>query len=83
MNNIQNIPDYSALIPYKIMDIVKLVMENKNTEFSDAISYLYQTQLYEFLSNEQTKLWHLSTHKLFELLEDEKQTNQFQFPDFV
>lgn len=79
----QNIPDYSALIPYKIIGIVKLIMENKETDFPNAISYLYKTQLYEFLSDEQTKLWHLSPHKLFDLMEDEKRTNKFEFPDFV
>jgi len=75
--------NYAALIPYLIIDIVRLIIENKNLDFLSAVSYLYKTQLYEFLSNEQTKLWHLSSYKLFDLLEGEKTTQKFEFPDFV
>lgn len=83
MDNIQNIPDYAALTPYKIFGVVELVMEKENIEFAEAVSYVYLSKLYENLSNEQTKLWHLSPHKLFDLLEEEKLTKKFQFPDFV
>jgi hypothetical protein len=35
------------------------------------------------LTNETTKLWHLSDEQLFDLLENEKKTSNFVFPDFV
>ncbi|MBN2663219.1 MAG: hypothetical protein JXR68_06185 [Bacteroidales bacterium] len=81
--NKENTTNYTALIPFLIIDIVRLIIENKNMDFFSAVSYLYKTQLYEFLSNEQTKLWHLSSYKLFDLLEREKTTQKFEFPDFV
>ena len=48
-----------------------------------AIDYLYSSELYEYLSNEETKFWHFSPSKLFDLLEEEKQNNFFEIPDFV
>ncbi len=76
-------PDYTSIIPYKINMIVSLIIDYKKLIFEDAINYLYQSKLYEYLGNEKTKLWHLSPNKLFELLENEKQNNKFEFPDFV
>jgi hypothetical protein len=52
-------------------------------QFMDALPYLYATELYAALTNEQTKLWHLSTEKLYEMLKNEKLNNKLEYPDFV
>ena len=75
--------DYNAIIPYKIKDLIFLIMENKQKGFLDAIDYLYNSDLYEYLNNEETKFWHFSHFKLFDLLEEEKQNSFFEIPDFV
>ena len=75
--------DYSAIIPYKIKDIILLIMENKEKKFLEAMDYLYNSKLYEYLSNEESKFWHFSQFKLFDLLEEEKQNTFFELPDFV
>ncbi|MDF1548415.1 MAG: hypothetical protein P1P88_11380 [Bacteroidales bacterium] len=77
------IPDFSVIIPYKINGIVSLIRQRKNFPFVDAVGYLYNAELYRNLSDETSKLWHLSPHKLFDLLEDEYENGKFQFPDFV
>lgn len=74
---------YESVIPYKIMSIVSLTIETKQFDFSDALKYVYTTRLYELLANEETKLWHLSPKKLFEILENEKKNNTLELPDFV
>lgn len=76
-------PDYSAIIPYKVKDVIALIMENKKMKFVEAIGYLYASQLYDFLSKEETKIWHLSNYKLFDILEEEKLTNKLELPDLV
>ncbi len=76
-------PDYSSIIPYKVISIIELIINNKKLTFYDSIKYLYKSQMYNYLCNEETKLWHLSPLKLFDLLEQEKLTNIFQFPDFI
>ena len=75
--------NYKAIIPYRIIGIIQLILENKQKVFLDAIVYLYNSKLYEYLSNEETKFWHFSHSKLFDLLEEEKQNNFFEIPDFV
>lgn len=75
--------NYTTIITYKIKDIVSLIIINKKMSFIDTLEYLYKSSLYENLSNEKTKLWHLSSLKLFHILENEKKTNILQLPDFV
>ncbi len=74
---------FESIIPLKVQDLVSLIIELKHFEFREALPYLYQSKVYEALSNEETKLWHLSTQKIFEMLEVEKQTNELIYPDFV
>lgn len=74
---------FKPIIPLKIQDLTSLIIERKQIEFQKAIQYLYSSKLYEALSNEETKLWHLSIEKLFDMLENEKRTRKIIFPDFV
>ena len=74
---------FRPIIPLKIQDLTSLIIERKQIEFQKAIQYLYSSKLYEALSNEETKLWHLSIEKLFDMLENEKRTHKIIFPDFV
>jgi hypothetical protein len=79
MNNI----DYKSIIPYKVMDVVYYLMTKNNFGFREALGYLYDSKLYSFLSKEETKLWHLSAYKLFDILIEEKESGNFILPDFV
>lgn len=74
---------FNAIFPLKIQSLISLIMENKSLNFDDALDFLYQSKLYTVLSDEETKLWHLSSEKLFEILEIEKKTKKIVFPDFV
>ena len=75
--------DFKPIIPFKIQDLTSLIIERKQIEFQKALQYLYSSKLYEALSNEETKLWHLSIEKLFDMLENEKRTRKIIFPDIV
>jgi hypothetical protein len=44
---------------------------------------LYESKLYEKLADEKTKLWHLSSEKLLEILLLEKRTGELIYPDYV
>lgn len=78
-----NRSEFEAIIPFKIQDIVSLIVDNKKLSFHNAVQYLYDSKLYDALSVEETKLWHLSSNKLLEMLVEEKQTGKFTYPDFV
>ncbi|HPI21120.1 MAG TPA: hypothetical protein PKY56_12200 [Candidatus Kapabacteria bacterium] len=75
--------DYTAIIPFKIQMLVSYIIEKLNLDFKNALEYLYSTELYEVLTDEESKIWHLTTEKLFELLEYEKENKELIFPDFV
>jgi hypothetical protein len=79
MNNLA----FDSIIPIKIQEIISVIIDCKKITFDQALEYLYSSKLYEELSNEETKLWHLSSEKLFEMLEVEKNTQTLVYPDFV
>lgn len=78
-----NMNAFNSIIELKIQDLTSLIIEQKHFNFRKSLSYLYDSSLYVKLTNEETKLWHLSTQKLFEMLEIEKKTREIVYPDFV
>jgi hypothetical protein len=77
------LPDYEALIPYKVRDIIGYIMKNNGLSFIDAIEYLYSSETYKYLVIEETKLWHLSPWGLYDWLEEEKRNTYFEFPEVL
>ena len=59
-----------------------MIMQEKDMSYIDTLEYLYCSKLYERLSEEETKFWHFSTAKLYEMLEIEKSTAILKIPDF-
>lgn len=76
-------PEFESFVELKIRDIIALVIEREAFDFEMALHYLYKSRLYRLLLNENTKLWHLSSEKLFEMLVNEKENKQLIFPDYV
>ncbi|MEI8271597.1 MAG: hypothetical protein WCG08_03165 [Paludibacter sp.] len=75
--------EFDSFVELKVQDLVSLIIEIKKLEFVDALQYLYESKLYIALVDDSTKIWHLSTEKLFDMLKNEKQTNRLEYPDFV
>ena len=80
--NIQE-TEFDSFIELKVQDLVSLIIDNEKLEFVDALQYLYESKLYLALIDESTKIWHLSSEKLFEMLKNEKIKNVLEYPDFV
>ena len=72
---------FQALLPFIITDLIQKIVQQKKTSQSEALSWLYESQLYIHLDNEQTKVWHYSTDKLYHLFEDELNTGRFEIPE--
>ena len=47
-----------------------------------AMEKLYSSALYSALENEETKVWHYSVPKLYELWEKEAKTGQLVLPEY-
>ena len=74
---------FEALLPLIITDILQKIMEQKKIIQGEAIYLFYNSKLYALLENEQTKIWHYSTDKLFQLFEEEMNTGNFELPEFI
>jgi hypothetical protein len=75
--------EFESFVELKIRDIIAMIMEREGIDFQMAIHYFYKSRLYRTLLKENTKLWHLSNEKLFEMFVNEKENKQLIFPDYV
>jgi len=72
---------FDALLPIFITDLIKKIIEQKKLLQDEAISLLYNSKLYYLLSDEQSKVWHYSTEKLFQLFDEETITGNLTLPE--
>jgi len=56
-------------------------MENRKLTNIEAVNLFYNSELYEMLENEASKLWHLSPLTLYELFEEELNTGNINYPE--
>lgn len=61
-----------AILPFKVEHLLRFIMEKKKMTSTDALYYLYSSDLYKVLPSEATKYWYLSVPALYEMLEKEK-----------
>jgi hypothetical protein len=73
----------SALLSILNPTIVQLLIDNRKITNIEAVELFYNSELYEMLENESSKLWHLSPLTLFELLEEELETGIINYPEEV
>ena len=80
MNNDKN----TAMRPFVVKDLVGMIMSRKNMAFDDALFYLYSSDLYMKLLDDDAKMWYMSTVALYELLEEEKfRVRRVELPDKI
>jgi len=68
-----------------LMLLVPLILELITTEYNvdtqTAAEMFYSSELYKALEEEETKLWHLSAHALFEMYQEELETGSITYPE--
>lgn len=62
----------TTMRPFVVKDLVGMIMRKKNMAFDDAMFYLYSSDLYMKLLDDEAKMWYMSTVALYDILEDEK-----------
>ncbi|WP_432409229.1 hypothetical protein [Wukongibacter sp. M2B1] len=60
--------------------LVERIATELNLSDKEAIIELYSSHLYEFLEQEETKLWQYSTEKLLEMFLEERNNGNIRFP---
>ena len=66
-----------ALIP----QTVDLIVNNEGLDDISAMNEFYNSQTYEMLAKEETKMWHFSPMTIYSMWKHEKETGQLVFPE--
>lgn len=66
-----------AVIP----QTVDLIIKKEGLDDISAINEFYNSKTYEFLSIEETKMWHFSPMTLYSMWKHEKETGEIVFPE--
>lgn len=72
---------FEAMLILLVPQVVHLITENYPFNEVTASKEFYDSQVYSFLEQEDTKLWHLSALTLFNMFDEEKKTGTFTFPE--
>ena len=74
----------TTIRPFVVKELVRMIMSRKNIAFDDALFYLYSSDLYMKLLDDDAKMWYMSTVALYELLEEEKfRVRRVELPDKI
>ncbi len=64
-----------------IPQTVALISEKENIDDISATKEFYNSQTYEYVSKEETKMWHFSPMILYTIWKNEKETGEVVFPE--
>jgi len=71
----------STALIFLVPQILELVISAYKVNDEKAAEMLYASELYKGLEEEETKLWHLSAHALFEMYQEELDTGKITYPE--
>ena len=77
----KNNQQFKAVLEILLPEFAKTIILKKNISETDAITLLYSSKIYEKLSIESTKLWHLSVPTLFDMLVQEIEKGEIIYPE--
>ena len=72
---------FSTILIFLVPQVLELVVNEYKVDDEKAVEMFYASELYKGLEEEETKLWHLSAHALFEMFREEKETGQITYPE--
>jgi hypothetical protein len=73
---------FSAVLPIFVASLIDKIANDFHLSEEEAIEKLYSSKLYAFLEDEETKVWHFSTEKLYDLFREEMKTGKIDFPEY-
>ena len=71
---------FAAILPVIVGSLINKIINETNMSEAEAFDKLYNTELYSILENEETKVWHYSVPKLYELWVNEIKTGKLELP---
>jgi hypothetical protein len=70
-----------SMLALLVPGILQRLIDERNINENEAANLLYNSELYEKLEIENTKLWHLSSFALYSLLKEELETRKITWPE--
>ncbi len=77
-----DIGKFSAILPLIVAAMTDKIATEYHLDENAAIEKLYSTQLYSYLEDEKTKIWHYSADKIFDLYKSEAETRKLELPEY-
>ena len=72
---------FAAILPVIVGGLVNKIIEETSVSEDEAFEKLYNSELYVFLENEETKVWYYSVPLLYDLYHEEITTGKIELPD--
>ena len=72
---------FESMLILIVPDVVKLIAQNNSIDEIEATDRFYNSEVYEKLEQEETKLWHFSPLTLYNMYEEEQKTGEVIFPE--
>lgn len=77
-----DIKEFESLLSVCIIPaVIKIIMEKEDIDDISAIDSFYKSKTYEFLSIEDSKVWHYSPLCLYTIWKSEKETGEPDWPE--
>ena len=73
----------TVILELIVPQVIQLIMDNRNVSNKEAAELFYNSELYEMLEKEESKLWHLSAPSLYSLFDEEITTGKITYPEEV
>ena len=71
---------FAAILPVIVGGLANKIIKEVNMSEAEVFDKLYNSALYSVLEKEETKVWHYSVPKLFELWNNETKTEKLELP---
>lgn len=69
-----------GVLVFLIPQVIKSIVNKTKLTYEDVINKFYNSELYELLEDDETKLWHFSHVLLADLFIEEITTGKIEFP---
>ena len=73
---------YAAILPLIVGGLTSKIVEETGVSEDEAFEKLYNSELYAFLENEETKVWYYSVPMLYDLYYEEITTGKLVLPEY-
>ena len=72
---------FCGIMPLISSDLIAMISKEEHICLEEAMKRLYMSELYAMLEQEETRVWHYSTHMLYFLFKNEQEKGVLEFPD--